>query len=305
MTRRNLPSLKRLRAFEAAARHLSFKLAAQELAVTPSAVSHQIRALESELGKPLFKRHTRALSLTDAGAGYAASLAAAFDDIDAATANIRAGSSRKPLRVALLSSFATNWLVPRLHAFNSLYPDIEVLLLSSVELARLEHGDADIAIRYGNGDWAGLDARLLAAETITPVCSPAYIRATGGLPSTEHLCDCTLLLSHSETPFEWPAWCKAAGVELASAERRFLHDYNIVLQAAEGGLGVAMGRRWLIGDRIREGRLVEPFPDIVFSGRIGHWIVTARQPVPEASVFADWLLTEARRETREFDSLMR
>ncbi|MXN64997.1 transcriptional regulator GcvA [Stappia sp. GBMRC 2046] len=304
MTRRNLPSLKSLRAFEAAARHLSFKLAARELAVTPSAVSHQVRGLETELGEALFKRHTRALSLTEAGTAYAASLKAAFDDIDAATARARAAMPRKSLRVALLSSFATNWLVPRLHAFSALHPAVEVLLLPSVDFARLEHGDADIAIRYGQGDWTGLDARLLAAETITPVCSPAYLTAIGSPPTPEHLGDCTLLLSHSETPFEWPSWCEVAGIDLTGAKRRFLHDYNIVLQAAEDGLGVAMGRRWLIGDRIRKGRLVEPFPDMTFGGKIGHWIVTNGEPTPETAAFAEWIFKEAGNATNEFDSFV-
>ncbi|NRG16996.1 LysR family transcriptional regulator [Rhizobiales bacterium] len=301
MTRRNLPSFKKLRAFEAAARHLSFKLAAEELAVTPSAISHQIRALESELGEALFKRHTRALSLTDAGAAYANSLKAAFDDIDAATARIRAHPRRTSLRVALLSSFATNWLVRRLGAFSALHPSIEVFLLPSVGLARLEHGNADIAIRYGKGDWAGLDARLLAAETLTPVCSPAYRSANGGMRAVEDLSNCTLLFSHSENPMEWPSWCGVAGIELAGAKCRYLHDYNIVLQAAEDGLGVAMGRRWLIGDRIRKGRLVVPFPDMTFGGKIGHWIVTSGKPTPEAAMFADWISKEAANVTSELD----
>jgi LysR family glycine cleavage system transcriptional activator len=238
--RRRFPGLSSLRAFEAAARHLSFSRAADELLITQSAVSHHVRKVEEDLGVSLFVRQARAVTLTPAGQQYLACLNQAFDLVDKATDEIRR-AARRTLRVSLLASFATHWLVPRLPRFTAAYPDIELVLEPSIRFVDMTVEPIDLAIRYGRGGWHRVQAQWLLTEQTSPVCSPALLG-----PDEPPLQPCDLLrhdllMSFSNEPFERHAWSEMAGVDLLQSRSVMLHDYNIVLQAAVDGQGIAMG----------------------------------------------------------------
>ncbi len=289
---RRLPPLPALRAFEAAGRLLSFSRAADELALTQSAVSHHIRKLEAELKVKLFLRKTRAVELTTEGARYLDTVRQAFDLLADGTRDIRAGNERTVLQVSLLASFATHWLAPRLGDFSREHPDIDLQLNTSIAHADLAHGEADVAIRYGQGGWPEVDARLLMPERLSPVCSPALL-AQRSRPGLKALADFPLLLSHARTQFEWRLWSEAAHVDISENRSVMLHDYNIVLQAAAAGQGVAIGRLGLIADKLRSGELVPMFPEHIFSPpQLGYWLLTAPgEPSAAASAFVNWIVT--------------
>lgn len=289
---RRLPPLNTLRVFEAVGRLLSFGKAADELHITQSAVSHQIRNLEADLGVALFIRKTRAIELTAEGRRYLAAMQQVFDLLAQSTSDI-VKNERVDVRISLLSSFATNWLIPRLRHFNLEYPDINLQIEPGIGLVDLASGQVDLAIRYGHGAWRGVDSRLLLAERLSPVCSPELLARGPALRQPIDLLGHSLLLSYSKEPFEWTAWSQAAGVDLSTAQKSMLHDYNIVLQAALDGQGVAMGRQVLIRDKLKAGSLVQPFSQFV-AGNIGHYLVTAPGKLPRhVQCFADWICREA------------
>ncbi|PMX01464.1 LysR family transcriptional regulator [Pseudomonas sp. FW215-R2] len=277
----DLPPLMALRAFEAVARHLSFIKAADELSVTQSAISHQVHKLEEFLDQPLFVRRTRAIDLTPAGEQYYRQIEPALAAIAAATHDLR-GERPTTLRIGLLASFATLWLAPRLADFNTKYPNIHVELLPAVQLADVDGGEVDLAIRYGKGGWPKVQARRFMTETLTPVCSPAF-KARG-------MQNGPLLMAKSHQPFEWIDWQQHSGIDLAQVPSVMLHDYNIVVEAAVAGQGIAMGRQCLIDRRFKEGALVPAFDTPPMSGEIGYWLVTPeRPPNPAAQAFSQWL----------------
>ncbi|UQS15466.1 LysR substrate-binding domain-containing protein [Pseudomonas sp. HS6] len=277
----DLPPLMALRAFEAVARHLSFIKAADELSVTQSAISHQVHKLEEFLEQPLFVRRTRAIDLTPAGEQYYRQIEPALAAIASATHGLR-GERPTTLRIGLLASFATLWLAPRLADFNTKYPNINVELLPAVQLADVDGGEVDLAIRYGKGGWPKVQARRFMTEVLTPVCSPAF-KARG-------VKNGPLLMAKSHQPFEWIDWQQHSGIDLAQVPTVMLHDYNIVVEAAVAGQGIAMGRQCLIDRRLKEGALVPVFDTPPMSGDIGYWLVTAERPMnPAAQAFSQWL----------------
>ncbi|MGP6430908.1 LysR substrate-binding domain-containing protein [Pseudomonas paraglycinae] len=277
----DLPPLMALRAFEAVARHLSFIKAADELSVTQSAISHQVHKLEEFLDQRLFVRRTRAIDLTPAGEQYYLQIQPALAAIAAATHDLR-GERPTTLRIGLLASFATLWLAPRLADFNAKYPNIHVELLPTVQLADVDAGEVDLAIRYGKGGWPKVQARRFMAETLTPVCSPAF-KAKG-------VNNGPLLMAKSHQPFEWIDWQQHSGIDLAHVPGVMLHDYNIVVEAAVAGQGIAMGRQRMIERRIKEGALVPAFDTSPMLGEIGYWLVTPqRPPTSAAQSFCQWL----------------
>lgn len=300
-THRRFPVLSSLRAFEAAGRYLNFSRAADELLITQSAVSHHVRKIEEELGVSLFVRQARSITLTPEGEKYLACLSQAFDLISKGTEDIRR-SERRTLRVSLLASFAAHWLIPRLSRFTATHPDIDLALEPSVRTADLASEQIDLAIRYGCGGWSGVQSRQFLAEHISPVCSPSFIGQGAILREPQDLLDHPLLFSFSKDPFEWRIWSERAGVDLARARSLMLYDYNIVLQAAMDGQGIAMGRRTLIADHLRRGVLVEPFQDLSVSEGIGYWIVMPEHAKPQAKAFARWLMNEAGTIMDEQDS---
>jgi LysR family glycine cleavage system transcriptional activator len=277
----DLPPLLTLRAFEAVARHLSFIKAADELSVTQSAISHHVQKLEAFLDLRLFVRRTRAIDLTPAGTAYYRQIEPALSAIAAATRQLRAEQPTS-LRIGLLASFATLWLAPRLADFNAKHPQIHVELWPAVQLADVDGGEVDLAIRYGKGGWPKVQARRFMSETLTPVCSPAF-KASG-------VKNGPLLMAKSHQPFEWIDWQHHSGIDLTHAPSVMLHDYNIVVEAAVAGQGIAMGRQRLIERRLREGALVPAFDTPPLVGDIGYWLVTAEHSQnPAVASFTRWL----------------
>lgn len=287
----DLPPLHALRAFEAVGRLLSFRRAGEELLITQSAVSHHIRALEQALGVVLFERKPRSVALTAAGERYLGSVSRAFSLVAEGTRAVRADAQCQRLRVSLLPSFAANWLLPRLDAFRTANPQIELVLDPTLRRASLESGEADIAIRFGEGDWPGSRCELLATERLMPVMSPA-LAARNPLAVPNDIHGHTLLFS--QRPTEWEVWARQMGVELAADRRLQLTDYNIVLQAAVNGQGVAMGRGLLVADHLRRGVLVAPLPEPVTSPSLGYWLVRSRTADANAATapFTEWLRQE-------------
>jgi LysR family glycine cleavage system transcriptional activator len=290
-----LPSLNGLRAFEAAARHMSFTRAADELAVTQTAISHQIRRLEEQLGLTLFIRRNRTLELTREALDYLPAIRSAFADLHRATARLRRADQEGRLTVSTTASLATKWLVSRVAAFQDAYPGIEVRISTSTHLVDFQREDVDIAVRYGHGNWPGLRAHWLMAEHIFPVCGPSLLQDARPLRAPEDLAHHTLL--HTTVSREdWQLWLTAAGLPPDIATRRgmtFDHGF-MAIQAAVEGLGVALGRFHLVEADIAAGRLVAPF-DMVLPQDAGYYVVTpaATADVPKIAWFRDWLIASA------------
>ncbi|MBB1623690.1 transcriptional regulator GcvA [Achromobacter sp. UMC71] len=293
---RSLPALVSLRAFEAAARRLSFSLAGEELFVTQSAISHHIQRLESELGVALFERRTRAVALTPAGQAYYERVHAAFELLRQGTEALRApAAARQVLKVGLLASFATRWLAPRLPDFAATHPDIDLQLLPDIGLADVAGGEVDVAIRYGRGTWPGVRARRLMTERLSVVCAPALIAGKRRPRTAQDLLRYPLLASHTQHPFEWDTWARRHALDLSHAQTVHLHDYNIVVEAALAGQGLAMGRHRMIAAQLASGALVEALPGTTLDdARIGWWFVSPRGKANEAAqAFQAWLAQAA------------
>ena len=293
---RRLPPLNALRAFEAAARHLSFTRAAGELHVTQAAISHQIKALEEWLGMALFKRQNRALLLTDAGQAYLPPLREAFDRIQDAPARLQARDRSGALTVSTFTSFAAKWLVPKLGRFAAAHPDIEVRLAINDALVDLVSDTADVGIRYGSGDWRGLRAERLMTEVVFVVCSPRLLEGPAPLRRPEDLRHHTML--HDDLPEDWDTWLEAAGVGGIKARRDLAFNHSeMVLQAAIDGLGVALGRSVLVADDLAAGRLVKPF-DLELPTQAAYYLVCLEgtQDRPKVKAFRDWVMAEVARE---------
>jgi LysR family glycine cleavage system transcriptional activator len=299
---RRLPPLNALRAFEAAARHMSFTKAAAELNVTQAAVSHQIKALEERLGLPLFRRLNRQLLLTDAGQAYLPEVREAFDRLASATDRLLTRDSTGVLTVTLLPSFAAKWLVPRLGRFREGHPEIDVRVSPSERLVDFAREDVDIGIRHGLGRYPGpLRADFLLAENVFPVCSPKLLEGPKPLRCPEDLRHHTLL--HDDYHQDWRMWLMAAGVTSVDPSRgpRF-DDSSMVLQAAIGGQGVALGRSALVATDLAAGRLVKPF-DITLASPLAYYLVypSATADRPKIVAFRNWILAEARADPNVLD----
>ncbi|MGC5702871.1 LysR family transcriptional regulator [Pseudomonas sp. NFXW11] len=284
---KHLPPLLALRAFEAVARHLSFIKAAQELCVSQSAISHQVQKLEQHLGQRLFVRRTRAIDLTASGARYYQEIRPALEQIAQATQALLAPTSGSVLRVGLLASFATLWLAPRLADFRRRYPQIELQLHPDINLADVAGAEVDLAIRYGKGHWPQVQAQRFLGERLSPVCSPDF--------KARALAQGPLLMSHAQQPFEWNDWGKHQAIDLGTYPSLMLHDYNIVVEAAVAGQGIAMGRGRLIQRHLAQGSLVDAFDLPPLCGDIGYWLVTAEGPRnPALECLVQWLLEQGR-----------
>jgi LysR family transcriptional regulator, glycine cleavage system transcriptional activator len=288
----SLPSLNGLRAFEAAARHLSFTRAAAELNVTQTAISHQIRRLEEQLGLKLFVRRNRALALTREAESYLPAVRAAFEDLRRATQRLKRPQRDGLLTLSTLASLAAKWLLPRVVAFQEAHPGLEVRVSASTHLVDFRREEIDMAVRYGRGDWPGLRAQWLMAEDIFPVCSPALLKGPHPLKRPEDLAHHTLL--HATLSREdWQLWLTAAGLPTELAQRRGLtFDQSFMcIEAAIEGLGVALGRSAFVEADIAQGRLVVPF-DVVLPAEAGFYIVAPEETAddPKIALFRDWLI---------------
>jgi LysR family glycine cleavage system transcriptional activator len=287
-----LPSLNGLRAFEAAARHLSFTRAAAELNVTQTAISHQIRRLEEELGIKLFIRQNRALALTPKAKDYLPGIRAAFNDLRLATDRVLRKQGDRVLTVSTLASLAAKWLLPRLSGFQEAHPDIDVRITTSTSLVDFRNGDVDAAIRYGRGEWPGLRADWLMADELFPVCSPALLQGPRALTRPEDLANHVLLHS-SNNEDDWRLWLTAAGLptDISKQPGATFDLIFMTVQAAIDGVGVAIGRTSYVQDDIAKGRLVAPFR-IALPINAGFYVVSPAETAdrPKLAAFRNWLM---------------
>ncbi|RQH14159.1 transcriptional regulator GcvA [Bradyrhizobium sp. RP6] len=288
-----LPSLNGLRAFEAAARHLSFTLAASELNVTQTAISHQIRRLEEELGIRLFIRQNRALALTPEARDYLPGVRAAFNDLRLATDRLLRKEDDKVLTVSTLASLAAKWLLPRLTDFQEQHPGIDVRITTSTSLVDFQRDNVDAAIRYGRGQWPGLRADWLMADELFPVCSPSLLRGDKPLRRPEDLRNHPLLHTSNANSDDWRLWLTAAGLpaDIARQPGITFDMIFMTIQAAIDGIGVAMGRTSYVQDDIAKGRLVVPFK-IALPADAGFYLVApeGRREAPKLAAFRQWIV---------------
>lgn len=294
-----LPSLNALRAFEAAARHLSFSRAAEELHVTKAAVSHQVKALEEELGLPLFRRLNRALMLTDAGQALFPAITEALGIMSTAVAHLKKQDETGVLTVTTLDSVAAIWLVPRLGRFRRAHPDIDVRIATSDDSIDFARVNVDLAIRYGAGHWPGTHAERLMTEEIFPVCAPSLLEGGPPLKTPSDLANHTLL--HDYGLETWERWLTAVGSPDVDAERGPLYPHsNLVLQAAEQGDGVALARSALAEGALASGRLVKPF-DVSLPAEYAYYLVCPPEHLkrPKVKAFRTWLIAEVNEPAEE------
>ncbi|MFM9923016.1 LysR substrate-binding domain-containing protein [Variovorax sp. H27-G14] len=294
---RRLPPLQSLRAFEAAAAHLSFQRAALELSVTPSAISHQVRALEDTLGQPLFRRLTRQLALTHAGQRLFDDLRTGFDVLEAGVDKLRRPSASQAVTLTTNTAFAARWVLPRMAAFRSACPGVELRLHASDTLVDLARGDADIAVRSGNGQWPGLVSRALMAERYAPMCSPMLkLKCAADLPRHQLIhCDWQ---PHALAPAVWTRWFREAGLApprgraMKAAGLAFSDETHATL-AALAGHGVALLSLTLCAEELRSGALVQPFGPVLGTG--SYFLATAKGRENEPAVHAvwDWMASQA------------
>ncbi len=292
-----LPPLNALRSFEAAARHLSFTRAAEELFVTQAAISHQIKALEQDLGVPLFRRLNRALTLTDEGQALLPYVKNAFDQLTTGVRALEDIRTSGRLSITTTPSFAGHWLVARLGRLRLAHPDLEIQLSANERLMDFMRDGIDCAIRHGDGDWPDLRVDRLFQAKIVPVCSPGLLKGPTPLRTPADLAHHTLL--HALDGYdEWRVWLSAAGVDDIDLDHGLRLDTGgLALQAAANGAGVAIGRIPLINDEIASGHLVEPF-DLTLDEQYAYYFVApeATADQPKIAAFRDWLLAEAARE---------
>jgi len=286
---RRLPSLNALKAFEAAARHESFTKAAVELSVTQGAVSHQVKALEAELGLKLFNRERQRLVITVAGRGYLEVVRDAFDRLAVGTERLRQVQKSGALTVTTSPNFAAKWLVHRLGRFVEAHPDIDLRVGASHRHIDFAREDIDMAIRHGDGEWPGLSVTRLCVEEIYPVCSPELVRGRGALRSATDLARHTLL--HVNDRRDWGNWLDAAGMAATGSDRGpIFNQASMAIDAAVDGQGIALARSALAAWDMRAGRLVRPLP-FALKAPYGYWIVCPKSTadLPKIAGFRDWL----------------
>ena len=299
--RYNLPHLAFFQGFEAAARTLSFTKAAEELFITQSAVSRQIKALEDNLGLKLFERRPRSLTLTEDGQALYRIATDVLDRLQFATDQLRAETRARQLSITTTTGFASLWLIPRLSRFTALHPDIDVRISATTDTLNLERSVIDLAIRYCKPETAPEGAVRLFGDEMIPVCSRALLRdKTRPLKRPQDLAHHTLLhfdYAGAETMYmDWGTWLTALGIaELKSAGALHFRQYEQMIQAAISGQGVALGRQALVSDLIESRALVAPFKQTLVGSR-AYFIIESRLSVgkPQVREFAQWLLAERR-----------
>ncbi|HEV2676998.1 MAG TPA: LysR substrate-binding domain-containing protein [Aliidongia sp.] len=283
-----IPSIETLRAFDAAVRLGSFSRAAEAVHLTHGAVSRRIAALEVDLDVRLFDRLPRGVRTTEAGLQLHKLVAHTLEQLRAGLADLKSGG--RPVRISVLPSFASRWLLPRLGLFRAAEPGIEVEMTAQHEFAEVGRGGVDLAVRYGTAPWRGVRSELLFKERLFPIGRPGQM-----LASADDLVDVTLL--HDSRHEDWIAWLAAAGWPMPARHQVF-NDYNLVLEAAASGLGLALGRSRVIEPDLASGRLARLHPLSVANVRAYH-LVTPEPPLgDEVARLAAWLRETAAREAR-------
>lgn len=293
---RRLPPLNALKAFEAAARHLSFTKAADELFVTQAAVSHQIKSLEEYLSMKLFLRKNRTLLLTEEGQSYYLELRDAFRQLQDATERLLAKGAKGALTVATPPSFASQWLIPRINRFSMANPDIDVKLKAIDDDEGFLQADTDVAVYYGRGRWPGLHAEQLHAEFLTPLCSPMLLTGNKPLEILEDLKFHVLL--HDSSREGWSQYLKQFSVKGVNVNQGPMFSHSMmVLQAAALGQGIALGNTILARPEIDAGRLVIPFAEKIQSKDSFYLVCEENQAeLGKIAAFREWIMAEVEAE---------
>jgi len=290
---RRLPPLKSIRAFEAAARRGSFNEAAEELFVTPSAISHQVKLLEEYLGVSLFRRARRQVLLTIAGERYLEAVSHALDEIDLATRRLLASSAAGAVNISVAPAFLTRWLVPKVREFQTRHPDIELRLSPNNGPIDFAWSDIDMAIYFGDGQWSGVEVFFLREVVLVPVCSPSFVDANPRMTEPPDLCAHTLI-DISTRPHEWDEFLASFGVTRRKrANRLSFTSTSLALGAAMENLGIALADRHLVAREVRYGQLVCPL-DIEWNTHQGYYLVyqKERRVTEEMRAFLDWVMDE-------------
>lgn len=288
------PPLTALRAFEAAARHLSFARAAEELNVTPAALSFQIKSLEQHLGQPVFKRLNRAVELTEAGRTLAPGATEGFDRLTIAWRTTRRLADTTSLSVTAGPAFTAKWLAPRLYEFARLHPEIDLRFSATLRILDFERDDVDVAIRFGYGPDKGLYALPIRKEWMTPVMTPEMAER---FPDPADLRHATLLFDDSTNflnpPCDWPTWFRAVGIDFTPTHGIHFNQADHAVDGALAGLGVALGRRAMVLKDLADGRLVAPY-GVAIQGQAGFRFVCRKgaETQPQIAAFRDWVLAE-------------
>jgi LysR family transcriptional regulator, glycine cleavage system transcriptional activator len=300
---RRLPSLNALKAFEASARHESFTKAAGELCVTQGAVSHQVKALEAELGLRLFQRERQRLVITEAGRSYLEVVRDAFDRIAAGTEVLLQRQTGGVLTVSTSPDFAAKWLVYRLGRFAEAHPEIDLRVSATLHHVDFAREDVDLAVRHGDGNWPGLDVTRLCTEQLFPVCSPKLVSGKRRITTPSDVLKFPLL--HLDQRKDWAKWLEAAGVADAEVSRGpVMNRASMVIDAAVDGQGIALARTTLAAWDLLNRRLVRPFAASLRLSK-AYWIICpkATAALPKITIFREWLLTEAADDTRRLKAL--
>ena len=295
-------SVGQLRAFEAVARQLNFRAAAEELSLTQSAVSRQIQALESEVGVGLFLRHTRAVELTGAGAQLLQAVLPALERMDSAVRLIRRSAGRKSVAISTWASFGSMWLIPRLEAFQSEYPDIDIRIDATDVPIDLDTTDIDLVLRYTKPANVPSNAVRLFGEQLTAVASPWLLKSGHALQHGEDLAHFALIEAsdtHRTQHLEWLSWRRwldAHGFKKLEPKRWLYFNYaHQIAQAALTGQGVAMTRMPLVADSLASGDLVEVLPGMRLDSPLAYWLIVGPRSAarPEIKAFCAWLTAQA------------
>lgn len=291
-----------LRAFLAVAQHLSFRAAAETMALTQSAVSRQVQALEQELGTPLFLRHTRAVELTRAGQQLLRTLEPTLARLDATVREIRQGAQRQTVSLSTWSSFASLWLIPRLGDFQRAHPEIDLRIQTTDALVDLEVSDVDLALRYARAEQVPPDAERLFGEQLTPVASP-LLRATAPAISVAEDLRLHTLVEVGVDPrspyaqwLSWQRWLDAQGLRNFEPRRwLYFHYAHQIIQASQGALGVALARLPLVTEQLANGSLCEILPHLRLDSPLAYWLALGPRSSGrvEVQVFCQWLRAQA------------
>ncbi|CAN5273961.1 LysR substrate-binding domain-containing protein [soil metagenome] len=290
-----------LRAFEAVARHLNFRAAAEEMALTQSAVSRQIQSLEEEVGVALFLRHTRAVELTGAGAQLLLAVQQSLPRIDGAVRQIRQNAGRKSVSLTTFASFASMWLIPRLEAFQRDNPEIDIRIDASDVALDMDVADVDVALRYGPRETMPGGALRLFGETLTPVASPWLLKSSKPIRSPADIASFTLIeagdahRSHLEW-LTWRRWFEDQGMNHAQPRRWLYFNYAYqMVQAALTGQGVVLARSSLIAESLANGDLIEVLPQHRMDSPMAYWLIVGPRSAlrPEIKAFCEWLQAQA------------
>ncbi len=292
-----LPPLNAIRAFEVVARRLSITVAAEELHVTPGAVSRQIRTLEDALGIPLLVRGHRQIALTRAGEEYYRAVTKSMDGLREATVRLTRRTRRTQLKVRAYTTFAMRWLIPRLSSFHAANKSIEVLLTASLDPVDFRREDIDGAIRLGDGKWNGANAYRLVSNILVPVCSPSVSKTVRSAADLQR----QVLLHSIARPDDWACWLAAAKVDRQVDARSGMtyQSSAMAYAAALEGQGFAIAQRFLVEDDLASGKLVAPFRKAVDMGDFTYYLVTPADRAESASMatFRKWLLAQFDEDT--------